>query len=226
MEEESKAMQEVAKTAGKVVDAAREAGGFIAKFVSGPLEQGVGIFEDRLKYMRWERQVRLMSRAAEFMAASGLSAPTKAVPLKLALPLLQGATLEEDDGLQDRWAALLVNAANAEFGFEIQRAYLSILEQLTPLEAQVLDLIYSLPFEDAQHAGIATVDLPSSVRVPDKKEEKAPALSEEIVLALSNLARLGCIKLGMTWGGGESFGRINPTMLGRRFVAACHVPKT
>jgi hypothetical protein len=53
VEEESKAIQEAAKATSKVIDAAREAGGFIAKFIAGPLEQGIGIFEDRLKYMRW-----------------------------------------------------------------------------------------------------------------------------------------------------------------------------
>ncbi len=47
MEEESKAVQEVAKTTGKAIDAAREAGGFIARFIVGSLEQGMGIFEDR-----------------------------------------------------------------------------------------------------------------------------------------------------------------------------------
>jgi len=36
IEEEFKAIQEVAKTTGKAIDAAREAGGFIARFVSGP----------------------------------------------------------------------------------------------------------------------------------------------------------------------------------------------
>ncbi|MGC2048448.1 MAG: Abi-alpha family protein [Gallionella sp.] len=171
MEEESKAVQEVAKTTGKTIDAAREAGGFIARFVSGSLEQGIGIFEDRLKYMRWERQLRLMRRAEDFLKQSGLSAPTQAVPLKLAVPLLQGATLEEDDDLQDRWAILLVNAANASFGIEIRRSYVNILEQLNTLEVQVLDTLYSLPFEQSQHAGIITAELPHSARIAQKKRD-------------------------------------------------------
>ncbi len=170
MEEESKAVQEVAKTAGKAIDAAREAGGFIARFVSGPLEQGIGIFEDHLRYARWERQLRLMLRAEELLKQSGLSSPTKPIPLKLMVPLLQGATLEDDDGLQDRWAMLMVNAANASFDTEIRRSYLDILEQLTPLEAQILDVLYALPFEQSQHAGIVTVDLPRSVRIKEEKE--------------------------------------------------------
>lgn len=50
MEEESKAAQGVAKTAGKAIDAAREAGSFIPRFVSGPatLDQ-----EQSFKNNRW-----------------------------------------------------------------------------------------------------------------------------------------------------------------------------
>ena len=59
--ETAKAAQEVAKTTGKGIDAGLELGGFFARFTGGPLEQASGIVEDKLRYMRWERQVRLMS---------------------------------------------------------------------------------------------------------------------------------------------------------------------
>lgn len=184
MEEESKAVQEVAKATGNAIDAAREAGGFIARFVSGPLEQGMGIFEDRLKYIRWERQARYMQRAEEFLAHAGLQAPTRPVPLKLVIPLMQGASLEEDDELQDRWAALLVNAANASFQGEIRRSYAAILEQLTPLDARVLDVLYDLPFEQTQHNGIVTSQLPANARLAGEKEQDVPLPPEEVYCPL------------------------------------------
>ena len=120
--EASKAATQIAKTTEKALDAAREAGGFISRFVAGPLEQGMGIFEDRLRYMRWERQLRLMRRSEEVLRDLGLSAPTRAVPLKIAIPLLQSASMEDEDELQDRWVNLLVNAADAESGIDIQRS--------------------------------------------------------------------------------------------------------
>src|SRR2546422_2456255 len=110
-DEDSKAVRAVAEATGKVVDAAREFGGFIGKYIGGPLEQGVGIFEDKLRYMRWERQQRLMAQAGKYLAANGMSAPTRKIPMKVAIPLLQGASIEDDDDFQDRWAKLLVNAA-------------------------------------------------------------------------------------------------------------------
>lgn len=44
MEEEARAVQEVAKATGKAVDAAREAGGFISKYIAGPVGTGDGNF--------------------------------------------------------------------------------------------------------------------------------------------------------------------------------------
>lgn len=221
LDEESKAVQEVAKTAGKAVDAAREAGGFIAKFVAGPLEQGIGIFEDRLRYMRWERQVRLMRRSEQLLAQLGLTGPTRSVPLNIAIPLFQGGSLEEDDAMQDRWAMLLVNAADATFKGEIRRAYLNILEQITPLEARILDTIYALPFAETQHAGVITENLPDTALAQSEKETELGMPREEVVLALSNLVRVGCLRAGSTWGGGENYSRVNPTVLGQAFVRAC-----
>jgi hypothetical protein len=227
-DESAKAVQEVAKTTGKAIDATREAGGFIARFIAGPLEQGVGIFEDKLRYMRWERQQRLMVKAEETLKSLGLNAPTKPVPLKLAIPLLQAASIEDDDYLQDKWVSLLVNSANAGSGIDVSRAYIEILGQISPLEARILDVIYGLPFEKIRFEGVLAIHLPETAEVFDEKnsyerEEEPP---EEVKLALSNLARVGCLKQGMTWGGGESFLRVSPTILGRAFVEACRVKKT
>jgi len=226
--ESAKATQEIAKATGQAIGAAREAGGFIARFVAGPLEQGVGIFEDKLRYLRWERQVRLMKRADEVLRSLGLEAPSRPVPLKVAIPLLQAASVEENDELQDRWVNLLVNAANKDSGVEIRRAYVEILEQISPLEARILDVIYSLPFEKIHHDGVVTGDLPNSARPETEEDQKAKPSEppEEVKLAISNLARVGCLKQGTTIGGGENFRRVNPTLLGKTFVEACRIRKS
>lgn len=223
MSEEAKAVQEVAKTAGKAIDATAGSARFLAKFVSAPLEQAVGILADHLKYIRFERGVRLQQRAEALMKEAGLAAPTREIPISLALPIMQHATLEEDDSLQDRWAALLVNAANASFEGEVLRSYPSMLSQLSPFDALVLDVIYAQPYELALHMGIATVDLPNSARVIGKDELDQPSPSDKVVITLSNLVRLGLLRPSYTWGGGESFGRVNPTVAGRTFVRACQI---
>ncbi len=221
--ESAKAVQEVAKTTGKALDTAREAGGFISRFIAGPLEQGMGIFEDKLKYMRWENQQRFMERALSWQRRLGLSPPDRAVPLKIAVPLFQGAAIEEDGGLQDRWARLLINAAYEQSGIEVQRAYVEILSQLSPLEAKILDAVYALPFGAAQHDGIFTSDLPDTATLATGSGDDQAEPSDTVKLAIAIQVRIGCLRMGMTWGTGEYFRRITPTVLGRYFVDACHV---
>lgn len=167
-----------------------------------------------------------MQRAQDFLKLVGLPAPTRPVPMKLLIPIMQGASLEENDDLQDRWAAILVNAANANFGSEVRRSYVTILEQLTPLDAHILDVLYSLPFEISQHDGIATGELPLHAHNKAEKEKKFPLPTEDVVISLSNLARLGCLRPSVTWDGGETFNRVNPTVAGKAFVEACRPYET
>jgi hypothetical protein len=222
--ESAKAAAEIAKTTGKAIDASRAIGCFIARLISGPLEQGVGIFEDKLKYTRWERQTRLMDRANTLLRERGLTEPERAIPLKLAIPLVQAASLEDDDYLQDIWAQLLVNAATNS-GVNLQRAFISILESLTPLEAHILECVYRSGYEAeaAQGLGWVTTDLPRSVSRQSSSDAGTlpPLPPEEVVLALADLARLGCIKSSSVWDGGETYAIIHPTVLGEHFVRAC-----
>lgn len=212
---------EEAKVAGKSVEAVREFGGFVSKYFEGTLEQAIGIFEDKLKYMRWERQIRLMEKANNLLANRGITKLTKKIPLKLGIPLLEAASLEDDDYLQDLWVNLLVNASDIDSGIELQRSYIDILERLSPLEARLMNMLYSLPYEEYQHTPIRTEALPSGFI---NKEEMEPGVEPlpEVKLALANLTRLGCIAPSKTFGGGEHFSQVNLTFLGKMFVDACN----
>jgi hypothetical protein len=221
MDEESKAIQEVAKTAGKAIDATREFAEFIACFIKGSLEQGLGIFEDKLKYLRWERQIRLMERAHNFLSKRGMKGPTRAIPMSFAIPLFQAASMEENDYLQDRWAALLVNAADAASDIEIRRSYISILEDLSSLDALILDKIYYASTR-AGKEDVFTRHLPDEAVVDDPADNLQP--SPEVQISLSNLHRLGCLTSGGGFFGppsGLDLRRVQLTALGKAFVEAC-----
>lgn len=217
----AKAVEETAKATGKAIDLTTKFGSFISKYISGSVEQGIGIFEDKLKYIRWERQMRLMQKANEFAKSIGLDEPNRAIKLKLAIPLLQAATLEDDDYLQDLWAKLLVNSSNKNSNVELSRTYIDILERLNPLEAKILEKIYSLPFEDTQHKAIVTQYLPERAMIAEENRSEYKIENEQVILALVNLARVGCISPTHTLGGGELFSTVNPTILGKYFVEAC-----
>ena len=216
--ESAKAVQETAKATGKAIDASRDLGAFVARFIGGPLEQASLIVEDKLRYMRWERQVRFMGRAQELLEDVGLSEPTRAVPMKVAIPLLQAASLEEDDDLQDIWARLLVNAANADSGVDVHRMFITILEDFGQLEAVLLQAVYGAPAEIAEE-GIPTARLPTSyIDLPAGSEPELP--SESVQLAIWNLIRLGCLASVQLWDG-PTIGKVNITTLGTRLIEAC-----
>ena len=222
--ESTKAVQETAKTASQAIGFAENFGGFIARYISGSLEQGMGIFEDKLHYIRWERQVRFMERANQLMKEIGHDGPTKSIPMKFAIPLFHSASLEEDDRLQDMWAKLLVNASVADREVELQRAHIDILERISPMEAQILNTIYSIPTHELQSNAIVTEHLPNAALVLDDRDQKELVEpSTEIVLSLANLARLGCISLPTTWSGGEIFAQVYPAVMGQSFVSACRL---
>lgn len=223
MSDEAKAIEELAKTTGKITEAAREVGGFLAKYTGGPLAQAMGIFEDRLAYARWERQVRLMDRADEFLAQRGQSFPNRKLPLNLAIPILQAGSLEEDDKLQDRYASLLASAADASAQIEIRRAFVSILEDLTPLDVEVLDAIYifelaSPPATDGTNE-IWTTRLPREALLERPKGEVNP--KREVQVSVMNLVRLGLLSSAIAFGGNAMVSCVHQTPLGRAFFEAC-----
>ncbi len=187
IEETAKTTQEIAKTVNNALDKAEKAGTFIAKYIDAPLTEITGIWNDKLKYRRWENQLNLWTKANKKLQDLGLEVPRNELPLKLGLPLIEAASLEDDNQLQELWANLLVNSST---GFSLDRSYISVLEQLSSLEAEIFLKIYE--------------DVSSSIEDNNfwyafDPEEKFIDLNSSNIsklnfnLALSNLIRLDCI---------------------------------
>ena len=218
LEDEAKAIAEVAKTTGKAIDATSKAGQFIAKYLDGPLEQASGIIKDKLTYIRWERRVRLMDREAEFLRQRGLTAPTRTVPMSILVPIVQYGSMEEDNDLQDLWVQLLVNAGDAQSGVVVEPAFIGILQNLSSRDAAILDKLYSFPAE-YESLFLYTGYLPEKVLTEKPSTEITPP--KDVCRSLGNLNRLGLIASGMMWDGGFSYLAVFQTVLGRAFVTAC-----
>jgi Abortive infection alpha len=228
--EGAKATQEVAKATGKGIDLASKLGQWAARFVEGPLGEVSGIIHDKLKVMRWERGIKLMERCEAFLKERGLPAPTRQVPLKVVLPLIEAATLEDSDELLELWATLLVNAADANSGVNVTRRLISILQDFEPLEAKCLQMIAELPV-DLDKGGIMTARLPDSVAIYSALKQSPPSPpmlplgsgQPEVNVALWNLVRLGCLRPSNTWGG-RYIDVVNMTVLGTELIKACSKP--
>ncbi|WP_082108945.1 Abi-alpha family protein [Azospirillum thiophilum] len=177
------------------------------------------MLHDHLKVVRFERQVRLLDRAAEFMAERGKAGPDRKIPLNVALPLLEAATLEEDNDLQDLWVRLLVNGTDGDRPDEIERSFVSILRDMSRLDAEILQKI-----GDADNGtGVWTAELPElaiSYRRGSERPAEKQEPSDDVNISLSNLTRLGVIDPTAGFGGPMSRGLVRLTPLGRALLRA------
>lgn len=101
--------------------ALEKASGFAAKLIDSPLEEIGLILQDHLRSFRFRRQISLFLRAQDRLEAAGIEPST--VPLKTIVPLLEGASLEDDPDLQEHWVGLLASAAASSEGTAVSPTF-------------------------------------------------------------------------------------------------------
>lgn len=192
----------------------------INRYFGCAIEQGVGILEDRFRFMRWERQLKLMDRANKILDERGLESPSCEIPQKFLLPYLEASTLEEEESLQEKWAYLLANAADANCTVQLKRNFISILENLTSFESKMFEGIARNEIEGLLHSdkkAVSVVHYPDRIILsPDKLKI---GLSHEIETALNNLIRLGLL-YNQSLGSSPEW--VSVTGLGKEFYNACN----
>lgn len=131
----------ISEAAGSVVRELADPVVHFAKRLAGPAAEEVGLlFGDKVRLYRFEKTLEAFRRAREMVIAAGFE--PREIPIKTLFPLLEGASLEDDDSLQDCWAALIANAANPAASVEVKPAFAGILKSLSPQEAGLLNAIY------------------------------------------------------------------------------------
>lgn len=150
--ETAKATQEVAKTTGKAIDSVRDAGGFLNRVFGQAIEDTVGLYwTDKIAAKRieasiynWERLVSLLEKTNQRLEQTGVT-ETRQIPAKVALPLLEHATIEHEEDLHTLWANLLAVGMDAREE-PIHRKYVTTLGEMTAGDAFVLTSM----FDDAE----------------------------------------------------------------------------
>jgi hypothetical protein len=153
------------------------------------------------------------------------------LPAKILLPLLQYASLEDDEYLQEHWAALLANAGIAGTG--VHPAFPGILRQLRPSDARFLDVCFEA-YNDAAYPpvnewvnsnGFGTWHTLMGLW-------ERGGFKESLSLTVDNLVRLNLLSRQTVASKDESpditilptFDHFSITELGRQFVSACKAP--
>ncbi|WP_129022344.1 Abi-alpha family protein [Edaphocola flava] len=190
--------------------------GFLKSIVKEPLQELGGMLTDRIRVHRAFLQAKNVAKVKDKCEKAGIN--PKQLNMKVLVPYLDAAALEEDEILQEVWANLLTNYLDPNKTLNTT-VYPSILKDLSSIEVKVLEYLFKYEKE--------MIRLSDQVDFPQK-------VTTEIA---SNLERIGLIKEEMLFSEGYAVKKgdrydITPdkilgtrryvmTNFGREFVKAC-----
>jgi hypothetical protein len=223
---------------GKVGEKAIEvAGKFLERILGAAADQAGEALADPIRSWRERRTRRAIATVTE--AASLLqTARRRAIPVpgRILFPLLDAASVEEDPEVRRMWATLLAQSADEAKQGHVLPSFVSILKELSPTEAAVLQAVY---LADARHdrridyeaSGMAARFNPRFLRIYSEDHEcmfsdiEMPFGNYRVLF--DNLARLGLVEQSFAVeknGGYRVYSELALTPLGYHFIAACTEP--
>jgi Abortive infection alpha len=188
-----------------------------------------------------ERMKRFTHRSKQMLEAKKKEGGEGNLRLTIIVPIVQYGAMEENDELQDRWAALLANTASGGNG--LLPAAPDILRQLSPLDVLFLQLCYELAIAELDKCNHeANIFHVSDVNVTDVfygdwqnliderygiRSPTGKRPPSEWALTLDNCLRLGLIKEKLPGVTTPDHNRtlLMLTDLGFRFIGICQIPK-
>jgi hypothetical protein len=182
---------------------------------SGAKELGAW-FGDHIRVRRLKSQLRILDEAQKLAEDAGYE--PQVVNLKVLVPLLETGSLEDEanDEMIGCWAALLANAASGDR--DVPPSFTSVLRDLEPEQARILDNVYEIMMQIAPELrkgdiGIARMGLVAELGLSD----------ETIDYHLDNLIRLRLVRRP-TGTIGDDLELVTLSEFGRAFVRACRPP--
>jgi hypothetical protein len=214
-----------------IEEAAATARHYGDKLFGGGLEEGGAIIRDEMRLLRMKHSIYVLLRAKRWLEQHGIE-PRHVLP-KVGLAILEGAAVEDDENLRDRFTALLINAANPGFEGQVRPSFAKILSDLSPAEAKFLDGLYKVTLAHGRTESVridstgpvrAFVILGQSIQdqpaMPDGESETQVMLDELIRLGLlhSHHAAKNTSGVIVTY---PIYNHVRLTPLGIAFMRAC-----
>jgi hypothetical protein len=119
---------------------------FLEKLIMPSIDEVGLLIKENVAYWRFKNQVKMLNKAQKYCLENNIT--PKSISLKLLCPLLDNASLEEDEFLQDKWVVLLSNMVDSSqniqnhvFPFllgQISKPEFIVLEQAVILKEQKL----------------------------------------------------------------------------------------
>lgn len=227
-EEIAKAIQEAAKLGEKGLDIADKAGSFFAKVFKEPINEISGMVTDKLRFIRWKRMVQMADEVNKILEEKKVI-DTRAVPPKIALPILEEASLEDDPNLQYLWNHLLANAMNPKFNDELRYGFIEMIKEITAIEARLLNEFYEVLRRDGKLRPLSDVFQYSLTK---EQIMQVLGISPDVyAISVNNLMRMQLLAPAILKGGVKmgpepltiykGIDAVTLTPLGVKFVEAC-----
>jgi hypothetical protein len=143
-DEQAKAIQAVAKTTEKFAEIAEKVGGFVSKVIGPASDQVGGILEDWTRFYRYKNLLSIADKVEIIHARRKIEGQTIPIPPRVAIPMLESASLEDDETLQEVWARLIANSTDPTFKAALHPGYIDIIKQMSPDEAIILNSFLKL----------------------------------------------------------------------------------
>lgn len=166
-------------------------------------------------------------------AAQSSGKPVRLVPGRILFPILEKASVEEEEVLRKLWSQLLAHSATHE---NVLPAFVSILGELSPAEAYLLQRLHENDRQLSQR--VSTDDSqPWDARAQARNDEEIQlerakedrftrnlqdAVPVQLALLWANLERLSLVRLERS----PYQGNIQLTRFGVSFVEACTTTKS
>lgn len=194
--EVAKAGQETQKTYQRALELVGRAGTFL-NGVFSPAAQELGhLFGDQMRFWRFKNGVRILEKAQSIVEQRGLKPEqVKALGFGEGLLLLEAASLEEDDTVQQLWARLMANTVDPERHIKPEKVYVDLLKSISGREAILLDLIDQIEDKGRNFRNNAEIDafVKHMSGLADSKWRRFK--EDERALSVQNLVRLRCVAI-------------------------------
>lgn len=166
---QANAAAEVAKASAKALGVAEGAGRFFSQILGPSLQHLGGGFSDSAAVWRYENALRLSDKVEALHKQRGLTGNVRPIPPRLAIPLIQAATAEDSDGLQQLWAGLIANATDPGRLITARRDFVALLGALEPLDARCLLEIHANEEVTVGLIAVQASDLPPELNERPKR---------------------------------------------------------
>ncbi len=169
--------------------------GFFRRLLGPSVEQIGLIGGDWARVWRVKNLLAISEKVDRICLEKGIDpASGRRLSLAVGLPLLEKASFQDDEFLQERWAHLITSSVHseeqAESGFSLDITYIEILNQLSQLDCEVLEFIVENGIESREEK----TGTMKGVQLDPKwiRKELPNKLTH---ISLEKLVSLGCARL-------------------------------